>query len=100
VAAYLIAQIDQPTLAANPALSNCPVVTFIDPMSIDDANRIVVMSPDATTMVESPGNCEVTIEVGIKSQWAQPSMAADYAAHFQRVNVVRIGFSIQAWPMR
>ena len=68
---------------------NCPVVTFFDPMSIDDANRIIILINDGETMAESPANCEITAEVVVKSQWSQAEMTANFKAHQERVNVVR-----------
>lgn len=83
VAAYL-----QATLAAE-TQADCPVVSWHDPMSIDDANRVVVMVPQCVSAEENPGNYECTVEVGIKSQWSQPTVAADKESHFARVDAVR-----------
>ena len=69
--------------------ANCLIVDFTDPMSIDEANRIVAIVPSAETGAEI--GCEFTarIEVLVKSRWAKPSMTADYAAHNARVKSVR-----------
>jgi len=69
--------------------ATCPAVSFFDPMSIDEANRIVVDVPSVETNPASPGNIIVRADCVIKSQWAQPTYAADRAAHFERVNEVR-----------
>lgn len=74
----------------DPAITNIsPVVTFFDPMSIDQSNRIVVMCPNGSTLAEQPGNAEMQVEVGVKSRWLQATIAADFAAHFTRLNAVR-----------
>jgi hypothetical protein len=65
------------------------IVTFYDPMSVDEANRIVVRCPDGETMKESMANGGLSVEVGIKSQWKQPTIEADFEAHFARVAEVR-----------
>lgn len=83
VAEYLAAVLDPSTVAAS------PVVTFYDPMSIDEANRIVVMVPSVDTDPASPGNLSITVEVVVKTQWTEPTVANDRAAHFERVNDVR-----------
>ena len=67
----------------------CPAVTFFDPMSIDDADRIVVQVPSCDTMAESAGNFDLIAEVGIKTQWAQVSVTDDMKKHFDRVSALR-----------
>lgn len=65
------------------------IVAFYDPMSVDEANRIIVQCPNGETMPESMANGSMTVEVGIKSQWTQKTIVADFAAHFARVAEVR-----------
>lgn len=67
----------------------CPVVTFFDPMSVDDADRVVVMCPDAETDAAEPGHFTATVDVGIKTLWKQASIKADFLKHFARVKDVR-----------
>lgn len=66
-----------------------PVVTFFDPMSVDEANRVVVFAPAGETNVEAAGHFGLEVECGLKSRWAQPSVAEDFQGHFERVNEVR-----------
>lgn len=68
---------------------DCPVVTFYDPMSIDEANRCVVQVPECHPVQEHAGNFEATVEVGIKAQWAQASVAEDLASHNARCRAFR-----------
>ena len=69
--------------------ATCPVVTFHDPMSIDDANRIIVMVPSGITPDYAPGNFSVSLEVGTKTQWSQMSMQTDWTNHMAAVSAVR-----------
>jgi hypothetical protein len=66
-----------------------PVVTFFDPMAVDEANRFVIEIPSAATMAESPGNFSGTCQCTVKSRWTQKTLAADMAAHFDRSNWMR-----------
>jgi hypothetical protein len=66
-----------------------PIVTYFDPMSVDEANRIVIFVPSGETMLECAGDGTLAIEVGIKSRWLQPTVNADFAAHWSRVKDVR-----------
>lgn len=65
------------------------IVDFTDPMSIDDANRIIVQVPSGSSDESHAGNGEFEVEIGIKSQWAQASINEDFAAHKARVREVR-----------
>jgi hypothetical protein len=85
VAAYLKGAVDEEVLPSDA----CPVVTFFDPMSVDEADRVVVMVPSADTSTESPGNFNANVECGIKTQWKQKTLAADFGKHFARVKEVR-----------
>lgn len=67
----------------------CGLVTFFDPMSIDEADRIVVECTDGETMSEAPANGIFQIEVGLKTQCAQKTLKADYQKHFDRLNALR-----------
>jgi hypothetical protein len=67
----------------------CPVVTFYDPMSIDEASRCIVQTPTVQTAQEWSGNFEARIELGIKSQWTQATLAEDTATHAARVKAFR-----------
>lgn len=82
-AGYINAQMD-PTLLGD----NCRCVTFYDLMSIDQANRIVVMVSAVQMDADMPGNGTAQIEIGIKSQWTQADLEADQAAHWVRVDAV------------
>jgi hypothetical protein len=94
VADYLLAVLDPSTVAAS------PVVTFYDPMSIDEANRIVVMVPSVDTDPACPGNLSVTLECVVKSQWAQPTISTDRDSHFEKVNDVRDKLMAADMPTR
>lgn len=69
--------------------ANCPVVTWFDPMAVDDANRVVCICQSAASSPTAPGNFTAKIEIGVKTQWAQPSLESDMGTHFDRVNQVR-----------
>jgi hypothetical protein len=77
-----------------PILAICPVVTFFDPMSIDDAHRIIVHCDTAQSDPTSVGNFDCRVSVDVKSQWTQENIAVDFQAHFRRVNEVRD----KLWP--
>lgn len=83
LSAYLSAQL------GSGVTTTCPVVTFYDPMSVDEASRIVVLAPDAASREEAAGNFTVRVEIGIKSRWAQASAGTDWTTHMSRVNLVR-----------
>ncbi|MEI8289578.1 MAG: hypothetical protein WCH99_08890 [Verrucomicrobiota bacterium] len=67
----------------------CPIVTFFDPMSVDDADRCTVMCPDADIDIADTGRFKATMDIGLKKLWAQPTIKADFDVHFQRVQDVR-----------
>lgn len=75
-------------------LKDCPIVTFFDPMSVDDANRIIVFCPHCQSDPTTVGNFDARLEIGVKSQWTQENIKNDFDAHFQRVNEVRD----KIWP--
>ncbi len=83
IASYLSTNLDQSITVT------CPVVTWYDPMSQDDASRIVVTVPDGETEDDIVGNGDFSVEVNVKSQWTQPTLAADQATHRNRVVAVR-----------
>ena len=83
VADFLTSVLDGDLLAA------CPAVTFFDPMSVDEANRIVVQIPDGETGADDPGTGAVMVNLVVKSQWKQAGGKEDMATHFDRVNKVR-----------
>lgn len=66
-----------------------PVITFFDPMAVDEADRIIVEIPNGKTMKESRGNFSAVCKVTVKSRWRKPSVSTDMAAHFDRVNWTR-----------
>jgi hypothetical protein len=70
-----------------------PVVTWFDPMAIDEGNRVVCICESVSSAPESPGNLTATVEIGVRSSWAQPTVDLDMAAHFSRVNQVRDVFN-------
>lgn len=67
----------------------CPVVSFIDPMSIDEADRIIVLPPSGETIPESTGNFAGQVDVAVKTRWTQPTLADCMARHFNRLRAVR-----------
>lgn len=83
IVSYLVDVLDPSILAI------CPAVTFYDPMSIDEDNRIVVQVPNAVAAPENPAVGEALVEVGMKSRWNQPTYADDMSEHFSRVSAVR-----------
>lgn len=88
VAAYLEAVLESTLQEA------APVVTFFDPMSLDDASRIVVICESGETKEAGPGNALVQVEVGVKTPWTQPTLSTDVSTHFERVNAVRDAFTV------
>lgn len=64
--------------------TDCLIVTFYDPMSIDEANRIIVMCDEAETDVNDPGSVALSVEIGIRSRWRQDTIKADFDQHFAR----------------
>ena len=74
---------------ADSTQGQAPIVGFYDPMSYtDEGSRIIVMTPDVQTAVTQTGFA-ATVEIGVRSQWAQTTLKADMDAHFARVNDVR-----------
>ncbi len=69
--------------------TKCPIVSFYDPMSIDDADRLTVMCPHADTDMVDRGRFAATVEVGLKTLWKQPTIQNDFSVHRQRLNDVR-----------
>ena len=67
----------------------CPIVTFFDPMSVDDADRLVVMCPDSDIDTADTGRFKATMDIGLKKMWTQPNIDEDFSVHFQRVKDVR-----------
>jgi hypothetical protein len=83
VAAYLQGKIDPAIQAVS------PVITFFDPMAVDEANRIIVEIPQAKTMKEARGNFSGACKVTVKSRWSKPTVKADFSAHYDRTNWTR-----------
>lgn len=73
----------------------CPVVTFFDPMSVQDAHRIVVMVPNGSTDSAQPGSAEMLVEVGVRSRYRQTIIQQDFADHFERLNAVRSALFVE-----
>lgn len=69
--------------------NGCSIVTFFDPMSIADDDRVVVMVPNAVTDSPDPGCFVATMDIGLKTLWAQATIANDFEVHFARLNDVR-----------
>jgi hypothetical protein len=67
----------------------CPIVTFYDPMSIDDADRLTVMSTSGDTDIYDRGRFTALIDVGLKTLWTQATIQADFKRHRERLNDVR-----------
>lgn len=82
VTAYLQAVLSAETQAV------CPVVSFHDPMSVDEADRIVVLVPQCVSEDYSLGNFECTMEIAVKTQWTQPNGSTNKATHFSRLDAV------------
>lgn len=74
----------------------CPVVTWTDPMSIDEADRIIVDVPSCSGSTEIKGNDDCTIHIGVKTQWAQATITEDRDRHFARVGEVRNALSVKS----
>lgn len=66
-----------------------PVVTWFDPMAIDAGNRVVCLCQSARTHDTQTGNFSAEIEIGVRTDFAQPSVETDAASHFDRVGQVR-----------
>jgi hypothetical protein len=64
------------------------VVTWFDPMAVDENARIVCMATRGRTQVESPGNAQYEANVAVKTLWTQATMDADFTEHDRRVNIV------------
>jgi len=82
-AQYLLNKLD-PAIVAS-----APVITFFDPMSGDEAQRIVVTVLKGNSQKESPANYAFACKVTVKSRWAKSTVQNDMAAHFDRTNWVR-----------
>ncbi len=67
----------------------CPIVTFYDPMSVDQADRVIITVPHGETYAEQGGNFKALVETYQKTLWTQKTLADDMAKHFARVNEVR-----------
>lgn len=83
VKGYLTATLD----AAD--FTSWPIVTWFDPMAIDDASRVVCICQSATSHETGAGNFSADVEVGVRTNWNQPTVQADMASHFDRVAQVR-----------
>jgi hypothetical protein len=66
-----------------------PVISFFDPMYVDDANRIIVEVPNVETTPECPGNFKGTCKVTVKSQWTQAAGQQDLKDHRLRTKWTR-----------
>jgi hypothetical protein len=82
-AAYLTATLDAIDF------ETWPIVTWFDPMAQDESNRVVCIVEGGETMAQDPASFSLELSVGVKTQWAQPSVATDMANHFDRTNQVR-----------
>ena len=67
----------------------CPMVTFYDPMSVDDADRVIITVPHGETYAEQGGNFKAVVNTYQKTLWTQKTLADDMTKHFARVNEVR-----------
>lgn len=84
IGAYLKAELPEETQAT------CPVVTFIDEMEVpEERSRFIVDVLVSTNDAHMPANFAANIELGVKSDWKQPSIVADLARHRARVQVLR-----------
>ncbi|MGN6552528.1 MAG: hypothetical protein ACTHLW_02185 [Verrucomicrobiota bacterium] len=83
VAAYLSSILSKETK------DRWPAVTFFDPMSVENADRIVVMVPSAMTMAEQPGKFVASVECVIKTEWKQATLAKNFQDHFACINETR-----------
>lgn len=66
-----------------------PVVTWFDPMAIDAGNRVVCICQSARTHDTQTGNFSAEIEIGVRTEFAQPTVQTDTETHFDRVAQVR-----------
>lgn len=85
--AYVESAVDMADFAA------WPVVTWFDPMAAEIGNRIVCICGQAQSHETSPGNFEAELEVGVRSNWSQPTAQADREAHFEIVKQLRDVFN-------
>lgn len=88
VKAYIDAVLD------DESCEGIPVVTFFDPMSLDDADRIIVVCEQGDTKIAGPSNVVCLVEVGVKTLKHESTLQADIETHFHRVNAVRDLFCV------
>ena len=74
------------------------VVTFFDPMSIDEDSRLVIEVPNATTDTLDIASWQATYRFTLKSRWRQSTLEdnespgftnGDWTNHLARTNEVR-----------
>jgi hypothetical protein len=70
-------------------IGGIPIVSFYDPMAVDDADRCVVICEGGKVPDYTLGNFELGVEVGLKTIWATPSLAADLEKHKLRLTSLR-----------
>lgn len=70
-----------------------PLVTMFDPMAVDAGNRVAFICQSGQSMAESVGNFSFELEVGVRTDWTQPTVETDLSNHFDRVNQVRDVFN-------
>ena len=85
--AYLTSALDSADFEA------WPLCTYFDPMATDDSNRVVCIVESGESEPEATGNFNLELQVGVKTQWAQPTVETDMQNHFDRVNQVRDALS-------
>lgn len=69
--------------------AECPVVAFTDPMSLDEAHRIVVRVLGGESDALSCATIAARAVVIVKSRWTQPTLQNDFVEHSARTNAVR-----------
>ncbi len=92
---WILAGVFVTFLQANATLigvDSTQIVTWMDPMAVDSADRIIVTVPDGQTeeYFGGEGNGQFTVEIGVKTQWAQATLeTSDVTNHRARVVAVR-----------
>lgn len=66
------------------------IVTWMDPMAVDEADRVIVTVPDGQSEDYMVANGQFNVEIGVKTQFAQATLQdQDVTKHRSRVIAVR-----------
>lgn len=66
-----------------------PIVTFYDPMSVEEMDRVVVQCPTGATDEDAAGNGEFNLVIGQRTRWTQANVAYCVAVHRERLKEIR-----------